>query len=381
MSKFAKPDFPYTILDVVNNLGLQIRKIKNNEMYIDCPECHQNGHNDQGHCQVLLSEGVYSCQHCGQFEGGILDLYCYYRNVDRRQANMDMRQYVKAPVYKQRKAQVQKIVMSAEASVYDNANLANRKDIDRTYRTLLSLCTLAQEHEKDLFRRGLTEKNIAHFGFKTVPVKFNERRCIVSALLERGCKLEGVPGFYKDKFDEWNINIYEKIRGYFVPMCNLQNECLGLQIRVDSPENGRKYVWLSSKNKYCGVGRTSVPHITNTLSIGDTVYFTEGGLKADIAHCLSHKTFIAIAGVTQYKVIPILFSQLKKNGVKRVVDSYDADCKYNQNVEIARQKLKGYALKAGLEYYRMEWDEQWKGIDDYLLAHPKGTREFNVYDK
>lgn len=384
MSGFAKTDFPFTILDVINNLGLQIREYRKNEVYIDCPECHtnsKNGHNGQGKCQVLLTEGVFSCPRCGNFSGGILDLYCYYRNTDRIQANKEMRQYVNAPDYLHRKAQIKKIIKSAEESVYNNANLASRNEIDRTYRTLLALCTLTDKHKHDLLRRGLSEKNIAHYGFKSTPVTFSEKQHIISELIKHDCKLEGVPGFYKNKLDNWDININQKMYGYFVPMCNLQNQCLGLQIRVDNPEKNRKYIWISSKNKKCGVGRSSVPHITNTLSIGDTVYLTEGALKADVSHCLANRTFIGLAGVTQFKVLPILFSQLYKNGVKRIVDSYDSDCKYNQNVEYARQKLKGFVIKAGLEYYRMEWDEKWKGIDDYLLAHPKGTRKFTVYDK
>lgn len=381
---FSKPDFPFTIVDVINKLGLAIREIKNNELYIDCPECHvnpKNGHSGKGRCQVLITEGVYSCQRCGEFRGGILDLYCYYKGCNKKSANREMREYVSASVYKQNELRIHKIVKAAEESVYDNANLASRTEINRTYRMFLSLCELAQEHKNNLLARGLSEKNIAHYGFKTTPVNFDERKGIVSELLKRGCKLEGVPGFFVNRTGKWDINLYDKIRGYFVPMCNLQNECLGLQIRLDIPFDNCKYVWLSSKNKLSGVGRSSVPHISNTLNIGESIYFTEGGLKADVAHCLSNRTFIAIAGVTQYKVLPILFAQLKKNGVKRIIDAYDSDCKYNLNVEKARQKLKGYVKKAGLEYFRMEWDEKWKGIDDYLLTHPKGTRKFIIYDK
>ena len=107
MSKFVKPNFPFTILDVINALCIPVRKVHNyNELDIDCPECHvnkSNGHNGKGKCQVLVSEGVYSCQRCGRFSGGILDLYCYHKNTDRSTANQEMRKYVNAPTYKQKK--------------------------------------------------------------------------------------------------------------------------------------------------------------------------------------------------------------------------------------------------------------------------------------
>ena len=381
----SKYYFTFNFVDVIYCVGIPISKIRGVYMYIDCPECFYNpqtGHSGKGKCEVRIQSGVYSCPRCGTFKGGMLDLYRYYRNCDSHTANKEMREYVGAPQYRQRKLQVQKIVESAERSVFDNVNLAKRNEIDRTYRTFLSLCSLAEKHKKDLIRRGLSEKNIAHFGFKSTPVTYEERHKIISELLHRGCTLKGVPGFYVNKTGQWDINIYNKIEGYFIPMCNLQNQCLGIQIRLDAPDPKKgKYTWLSSNGMNQGVKRTSVPHITNTHNLSDSIYVTEGGLKADIAHILSNRTFMAIAGVTQFKVLPVIFSQFKKNGVKRIIDSFDSDCKYNTNVERARQTIKYYAVKAGLEYYRMEWDEKYKGIDDYLLANPPGTRKFVVYDK
>ncbi len=378
-------NFPFTIVDVINCLGLSIRKINGDYMWIDCPECFFNpktGHSGDGKCEVRIQQGIFSCARCGNFHGGMLDLYCYYRHCDKSTANKEMRAYVSAPQYIQRKEQVQKIVEAADRSVFENAGLADRKDIDATYRSFLSLCSLSERHKSDLLRRGLNEKSIAHFGFKSTPDTYEGKEGIVSALIQKGCRLQGVPGFFVDKYGHWNINLHSKNKGFLIPMCNLQNQCLGMQIRLDVPDPKKgKYTWLSSNGMNQGVKRTSVPHITNTHNLSDSIYVTEGGLKADIAHILSNRTFMAIAGVTQFKVLPVIFAQFKKNGVKRIIDSFDADCKYNENVEKARQKLKSYALQSGLEYFRMEWDERYKGIDDYLLAHPPGTRKFIVYDK
>ncbi len=374
-------DFPFTILDVIHCLGLEIRKVVNsNEYYIDCPN-HPNGHKGNGKVQVILTEGIYNCPHCGEFHGGMLDLYCYYRNCDRRTANAELRKYVNAPVYTKEKAHIRDILIAAENKVVENNFIAKKSEIDYTYRTFLSLCDLKERHKADLIRRGLSEKHIAHYGFKSCPVSRSDHSRIINKLLEKGCRLEGVPGFFINKRNNWDFNIFDILDGYIVPMMNLQNQCLGLQIRLDKPIENKKYFWFSSKNKKGGCGRTSVPHISNIRNIGETVYLTEGGLKANVAHVLGNRTFVAIAGVTQFNVLPVLFNQLKQKGVKVIVDSYDSDCKYNKNVEKARQKLKKYVISSGLTYYRMEWDEQYKGIDDYLLAVPKGQRKFTVYDR
>ena len=387
MSNKRMTDFPFTILDVINALGLQVYESGNkNEIFIDCPECHYNptnGHSGKGKCSVFIYEGIFCCNRCGRFGGGMLDLYCYYRNCDKSTANREMRRFMNSPVYLPRKKQVKLKIKAAESAVYDNSELAKREEIDKTYRQFLSLCTLAEEHKSDLLRRGLTEKNIAHFGFKSTPVTREEHNRIVNTLIKNGCVLEGVPGFFVNKAGRWDFCMWEYNRGYIVPMMNLQNQILGFQIRLDKPDEKTKskYKWFSSKNKNKGVNRTSVPHITNTSHISKNVYITEGGLKADVAHVLSNRTFVSLAGVTQYKVIPLLLSQLKKNGVEMIIDAFDSDCKHNPSVEKARQKLKGFVLEAGLEYRRLDWDEKFKGIDDYIFANPKGTRKFIVYDK
>lgn len=374
-------NFPFGILDVIYALNIPIRKRHNDEAYIDCPHCFFNpktGHSGKGKAQVIISQNVYNCPRCGN-GGGMLDLYSSVSGCDKKTANREMRRFVNDKSYQVHKEQIKKIVKTAEESVVETTQLAPRKEIDRTYRAFLSLCELRREHKNNLLNRGLTGKNIAHYGFKSTP-SCDKQNSIISDLIKKGYTLKGVPGFYLDN-NNWRIDISDWNQGFFVPMCNLKNQCLGLQIRLDKPTEKQKYVWLSSKRKKGGCGRTSVPHITNTFDIGESVYITEGGLKADIAHCISKGTFVAIAGVSQFSVLPLLFSQLRMQGVKRIIDSYDSDCKYNPNVEKARTRLKQEVIKAGLEYYRMEWDENYKGIDDYLFAVPRGSRKFIVYDK
>ena len=163
-------------------------------------------------------------------------------------------------------------------------------------------------------------------------------------------------------------------------MMSIDRRIQGFQIRLDNPREGNKYLWFSSKNKAQGLSSGSPAHITNPLESNSNpvLYLTEGGLKADIACALSGKSFIGVAGVNNQSDLPELFRKLKQLGVKRIVDCFDRDCEYNEQVEKARRKLKSKVLKAGLIYTRMSWDNRFKGIDDYMAAHEKREWKFSV---
>ena len=55
------------------------------------------------------------------------------------------------------------------------------------------------------------------------------------------------------------------------------------------------------------------------------MYVTEGILKADVAHCLSQRTFAAIAGINNLSALEMLLSTLQRNGTEVVVEAADMD--------------------------------------------------------
>ena len=63
--------------------------------------------------------------------------------------------------------------------------------------------------------------------------------------------------------------------------------------------------------------------------IGDAdaeeVYVTEGPLKGTIAHYMTGKTFLCVAGVTQYKKLPQILETLKQRKLARVSEAFDMD--------------------------------------------------------
>ena len=60
----------------------------------------------------------------------------------------------------------------------------------------------------------------------------------------------------------------------------------------------------------------------------------EGLLKADISHCLTGRTFAAIAGANNTSPLDPLFALLAQNGTEEIIEAHDMD-KYNNQMTMA----------------------------------------------
>ncbi len=371
--------YDYNIIDVVRCLSLEVRHMNKADWDVDCPFCTVNpvnGHNGKGKLNICIPKDAFRCSRCDT-HGGMLDLYTLVKGVDRKQARQEILDYINHGIA----TDTRNICAKAQAEYNKRCkNRASAQEVDRTYRAFLSLCVLEKQHKEQLLQRGLSEAQIKYFGFRTAPTHKEQHTRIINKLLFYGYRLEGVPGFFKDKSGRWNYNLFRFTSGILIPMMSIDRRIQGFQIRLDHPREGNKYLWFSSKNKVQGLSSGSPAHITNPLESNSNpvIYLTEGGLKADIACAISGKTFIGVAGVNNQSELPELFKKLKQLGVKRIVDCFDRDCEYNEQVEKARRKLKSKVLKAGLIYTRMSWDNRFKGIDDYMAAHEKREWIFSV---
>ena len=99
-----------------------------------------------------------------------------------------------------------------------------------------------------------------------------------------------------------------------------------------------------------------------------TVYVTEGLLKADIAHCLTGRSFVAVAGVNSLNGLESALRCMAQNGTKLVVEAYDMDKLENEYVASAAEKVQQIAHTAGLQSTSLVWNTAYKGIDDWQLA-------------
>ena len=201
-------------------------------------------------------------------------------------------------------------------------------------------------------------------------------RAVTERLIKQGCQVQGVPGFYVNDYGKWTVKFYTRTSGILIPLCGVDGLLRGLQIRLDHPirdendppdKQGAKYLPLTSTGKSQGASSGCPIHF-----IGDpharVVYVTEGALKADIVHALTGRTLIATMGANNPNGLDELFSFLGRNGTEEIIEAADMD-KY-RNVEVNRGAAVVYQLarKNGMACRRLNWNPNYKGIDDWQLA-------------
>ena len=304
--------FPFGIADVVELLGLSVRRRLPSSLYLNCPFCG----NQRGRLNVNTDKNVWRCNRCGA-AGGMLALYARYNCTSNADAYREICEALGR--YTPRPRVNDCIGIKPEQNVR-----ATPQEIHQTYSLLLSMLPLTPTHKAHLLspRRGLTEEQIARFGFKSTPPAFL-CRSYAERLRRQGCTLQGVPGFYQDDAGRWTINFGSRPPG----------------------KSGAKYIWLSSVGKPHGVTSGSPLHFVGE-PFAKTVYVTEGLLKADIAHCLTGRSFVAVAGVNSLNGLESALRCMAQNGTKLVVEAYDMDKLENEYVASAA----------------------YKGIDDWQLA-------------
>jgi len=343
-------DFPFGISDVVGILNLQpVRG------YANCPFCGDN----RRKMNINFEKNVFRCNYCGE-SGGMLALYAKIMNISSSDAYREICAILRTPGY----SAGRKDYMSSFNR--EKSQTASPEQIHQTYTALFSMFTLSQRHRDNLISRGLTDEQIERYGFRSTPTAGIEQ--YPYRLIERGCTISGVPGFYFDAANNrWKMKMSAKCSGIVIPVVTVGGLTAGAQIRLDVPIYGCKYLWFSSANENIGascgspVGFVGNPH-------DKTVYVTEGYLKAVIAHCLSGLTFAAVAGANNYSNLADLFAVLKQNGVEQIVEAYDMDKLTNTHVEKGCRRLVGLAAEYGFNVRRIKWNPAYKGIDDYLYS-------------
>ena len=405
-------DFPFTIRDVAYLLNLHIRHKNAVSLDADCPFCGET----KGKLNLNLKKNVFKCNRCGE-SGGMLSLYGKIYGVDNQTACKEIKDALgkdeMAPSY-----QVKKREIAPKEPEVESAPPAPDAVRHRTYSMFLSMLVLADTHRQNLLGRGFTERQIEENGYKSTPV-FGFKK-LTRKLLEAGCTVKGVPGFYQDEDGAWTIHFSNRSSGFLVPVRNMDGLMVGAQIRLDHPYDGRKYIWLSSTNFHMGTSSGSPVHLAG--SPGErTIFVTEGPLKGDLAHALSGRTFGCVPGANQYANLPPFLQAMKLMGTEAVYEAYDMDkllrtaCRgdYNekcahcesyrkyregqelpcekknvkrQNIQRGCRKLAEICRELELPIKTLTWDtdedgdwaEHVKGVDDYLMGWSRKKEIVNL---
>jgi len=316
---------------------LNRRKTVRDSIYYDCPFCGDS----KGHLNIHPAKGVYRCNRCG--EGGTL-------NTLRKKLNLPR---ASVPAFRPaRKAPNPQLEMASITARH------------KAYSQLLRRLPLLDKHRNNLLARGLTDKEIKRLGYKSIPRRFNS--FLANKMLESGCKLEGVSGFYLSKKNGWTF--YSPSSGILIPFRDEKGRIKSLQVRVDKKQDGPRYKWVSSAGFYHGAPVDTSPHITIGGLTKGTVVLTEGALKADVAAFLSKRKNVSWIGIAGVNNTGKLAETLKSVNVNTpLYEAFDMDKFENENVRKAMKKLQALCEGEGFYMCQITWDKTFKGIDDALL--------------
>lgn len=354
-------DFPFDIYMTADKLGMTPRRIHAKSSDYDCVFC-----GGKGKLNLNVERNTFRCNKCGSY-GGMISLFCRVTGIgDAKEAYRILAEHsnnkFQQSVRINRRREIQSIQEAVKADI---------DTIHKCYSTILGLLKLRPQHRQNLIDRGLTDAEIDTIGYKSVPME----KCyqLISVLSECGVRTIGVPGFYTGDDGNIALNVYGCMAGYFVPVYNSKRQIQAMQIRLDTPLDGkRKYMWLSSAEKNGGCSSNSPVAVSGDVFNGTAVYITEGPLKGQVAHALSGKPFLSIAGVSQMRELEKFFGQLRSVGkCEFIVDAMDMDDDTNEHVRKAHMELAWLAEKYGFIPRRLMWDRKYKGIDDFLLARKK----------
>lgn len=378
-------DFPFGIMDVVELLHLRVRRRQANSVYVDCPFCNDH----RGKMNVNFVKNVWRCNYCDE-HGGMLALYARLNHTTNSDAYREICDALQTGDFfwndgiegkwNESPGHSKQEPLASSSSGGEGilqSPRASAQEIHQTLSLLFAMLSLKPSHREHLRsqKRGLSEEQIAECGFKSTPPYFL-CRSLTEKLIKQGCTVQGVPGFYMDDKGNWTVKFNTRTSGILIPAVGIDGLIRGAQILLDVPikdkddppeKSGTKYIWLSSSTRNMGVTSGSPVHFVGN-PFARTIYVTEGILKADIAHYLMDRSFVAIAGANNVAQLEPLLAFLAQNGTELIVEAHDMDKYSNEMIAKGSSKIYEMARRQGMDCRRLTWNPNYKGIDDWQLA-------------
>lgn len=398
----SKKEFRYDIGFVVACDMPQAPRYKSSNQHsfnTDCPFCGK-----EGKMNIDLHKNVFACPVCGA-GGGMLELHRRLNSFqDRRVAKADLEQRFDG-LSEIERDDLKKAKQTIAAKV-NNQSLASLQKRNALYNAYLDLLPLNPEHYKDLTeKRCLPPEEIQRLKYKSFSAGTVTVEGIGIVTLPEAAILAAQPMHFasdKDLLQFYRV-LYNKLGAdvpgwygkngqidsvalkncFLIPIRWRHGEISCLQQRYDNlPENAsekekesyHKYARYASSWKNTGCSSSGVESIHyagfdySSDATPKTVWLTEGILKADIASYHSGNAFIALIGVNNTSQLPEELKYLKEHGTRRMVIAVDMDYRQKESVSSALDTIEKMVFESGLEGIVAQWDETYKGIDDYILA-------------
>lgn len=350
----------------------------NNYLLKTCPFCGRTWK-----MNINLDKQCFRCPACDE-SGNAAKLHAKINNIRISKARIELEM-----------KDVDKNHMIVFKNDEDQIDIVDDYMRSLIYLRMIRFGSLNQEHIDNLHRRGLDDLSM-YVSCSSLPKVENIYKNVHNLFLykENGNEVvKGIPGlygeihFHKDadceSYEDIHINVPND--GFLIPVINHSNGSRRIscfQIRKDRGDV--RYIYLSSIGKVNGIGveKCKKVHYTSNFwgkdatcfdKVPETIYLTEGALKADVAAHLSGNHFIAIPGVNAYRDLEDELVFLKNHGCKTIALCFDMDYKTNPNVKNAMKKVIKMISDEGLKVKRIEWDGA-KGIDDFLLMQKTKER-------
>ncbi len=356
--------------------------LRGTEVRCRCPKCA--GKKIEKNFGINLDSEIYNCFSCG-FSGRFsTNLYADLLGIDRAEANKEIMGRLgitKDQAYPKRERKAQEVRDVIETDAAYEAPIEIK---DKVNRQLLRCLKLSERHLNDMLDRGLTEREVSELGYKTFPGDDMKTVWgILDSYKEKGLNPDGVAGhFLTPKKAQWMIN-YPKKDVIMVKYMTFDNKLSGFQERRNNEDvkpGEEKYYWFTSNGKNHGSKPSHMVHYACDFEKNEKGEFqpklfagksgrkymciTEGAMKADIAHMISGKPFIAVPGVGILKGLEKDLPRLKELGVTDFIICYDTDQIMNINVLKNQEKLEKMLYDAGFKVQNGTiWDLVYEKVD------------------
>ena len=329
---------------------------------IPCPKCQSGSQHRKGRLNINLKKDVFRCPKCGQFEGGVFDLYAYYMGISRDDVRKELEKRFgrngSSGSGKKSKRTHRQLPPPPDIP---QAQLADIETRHRVYSALLNHLTLASDHKQNLLDRGLTEEAIFKFQYRTTPLVGHET--IAKTLVLEGLELYGVPGFYRGENGRWTMHF--PLRGIMIPCRDREGRIQSLHIRLDKKmKRGGKFLTFSTPGQLDGAAAETWCHVVGPVR--ESILLIEGYMKADIVHHFTGQTVIAIPGVTSIRHLKLVLDELIGLGVRHVMTCFDMDYLKNWHVDEANQNLTLMLGCLPITFGTYLWVPDYNGLDDYI---------------
>jgi len=348
--------------DIIPLLPLPYPPHGKSSYYVPCPHCDRNDRKKDNHLNINLTKDVFCCPKCG-WNGGIFDLYSFYSNTPRKGIREELMRVLGSDSV-QKKPPCIPAMPPQDIIESPVAKIENRHSV---YSALLSMLSLAPDHMRGLLNRGLTKQAIIGNEYRTTPTE--GEKALAGELIAAGQNLAGIPGFFTDTDGQWSFVPIK--RGMLIPVRDMHGRIQGMQVRLDNEER-RKYRWVSSSEIQNGCGAEGWVHLAGPVS--ERVILIEGPMKADIVHCLTGQSVLAVPGVNSLKHLERVLSELIECGVRQVMTAFDMDFLINYHVQSGYSDLIDMLSRMSLKFGTYLWQPDYNGLDDYIWEYCLGCR-------